>query len=131
MRGAERVVFALRPLGEARKAAALSDGTDAVAAPGENLVGVALVADVPDQPVMRRVEDMVQRNRELHDAEAGAQMATGLGYRIDQVMAQLIGDLPKAVRIKIPQVFRDADLVEKRRVGWLVQRLPPCRRKGV
>ena len=39
MRGAERIVFALRPLGEAGQAAALAQGADAIAPPGQDLVG--------------------------------------------------------------------------------------------
>jgi hypothetical protein len=50
--GAERVVFALRALGEAGQAAALAQRADAVAPSGQNLVRIGLVADVPDQPVV-------------------------------------------------------------------------------
>src|SRR3546814_19387009 len=56
VRGAERVVFALGALGEARQAAALAQRADAVAPPGQDLVRVALVADAPDQDVARGVE---------------------------------------------------------------------------
>ena len=51
MRGAERIVFALGALGEAGQAAALPQRADAVAAAGEDLVRIGLVADVPDQPI--------------------------------------------------------------------------------
>jgi hypothetical protein len=57
MRGAERVVFALAALGEAGQAAALAQRADAVAPAGQDLVRIGLVADVPDQPVARRIED--------------------------------------------------------------------------
>ena len=77
MGGAERVVFALRALGEAGQAAALAQGADAVAPAGEDLVRIGLVADVPDQAVLRRVEDVVQRDGQLDHAQAGAEMAAG------------------------------------------------------
>ncbi len=70
MRRAERVVFALGALGEAGQAAALAQRADAVAPAGQDLVRIGLVADVPDQPVARRVEDVVQRDGQLDDAEA-------------------------------------------------------------
>src|SRR5436190_7622896 len=54
--GAERVIFALGPLGEAAEPPALPDGADAVAAAGYNLVRITLVADIPDQLVGRRIE---------------------------------------------------------------------------
>ena len=64
---AEGVVFALRALGEARQAVRLAQGPDPVATAGEDLVRVGLVADVPDQPVARRVEHVMQRHRQLDD----------------------------------------------------------------
>ena len=48
MRGAERVVLALAAPGEARQAAALAEGADAVAPAGQDLVRIGLVADIPD-----------------------------------------------------------------------------------
>ena len=61
MRRAERIVFALAPLGEAAEAATLAQRADAVAAPGQDLVRIALMPDVPDQPVARRIENIVDR----------------------------------------------------------------------
>ena len=58
--GAERIVVALGALGETGQSAAGAQGADAVAAAGEDLVRVGLMADVPDQPVARRVEDVMQ-----------------------------------------------------------------------
>ncbi len=89
MGGAEAVVFALGPLGESGETAALAKGADAVAATGEDLVRIGLVADVPDELVLRRVEHMVQGDRQLDDAEAGAEMAAGDRHRADRFGAQL------------------------------------------
>ena len=69
MRGAERIVVALGALGEAREAAAGAQGANTVAATGEDLVRIGLMADVPDQPVIWGVEHIVQCNGELDDAE--------------------------------------------------------------
>ena len=75
------IVFALAALGEAGKAAARAQRMDAVAPAGENLVRIGLMADVPDQPIARRIEDIMERDRQFDDAEPGAQMAPGLGQR--------------------------------------------------
>ena len=83
MRGAERVVFALGALGEAGQPAALAQGADAVAPAGQDLVRIGLVADVPDQPVVRRVEDVMQRDGQFDHAKPGAEMAAGLGDGVD------------------------------------------------
>ncbi len=53
MRGTERVVIALAALGKAGEPAALTQGADTVTPPGEDLVRIGLVANIPDQPVMR------------------------------------------------------------------------------
>ena len=77
MADAERVVLAFLALRERREAVLLLDRGDAVAAAGQDLVRIALVADVPDQAVARRVEQVVQRDGQLDHAQAGAEMAAG------------------------------------------------------
>src|SRR3546814_4461660 len=56
VRRAEGVVDALLAAGESGEAAALAQGADAVAPAGEDLVRIALMRDVPDQLVPRRLE---------------------------------------------------------------------------
>ena len=91
MRGAERVVFAFGALGEAGEPALGAQRADAVAAACQDLVRIGLVADVPDQAVVRRVEDMVQRDGQFDDAEAGAEMAARDGHGVDEFGAQFGG----------------------------------------
>ena len=93
MGGAERVVFAFGALGEAGQPAALAQRADAVAPAGQDLVRIGLVADVPDELVARRVEHVVQRDRQLDHAEAGAEMAAGDRDRVDGLLAQLVRKL--------------------------------------
>ena len=90
---AERIVFAFVPLGEAIEAAILSDLADAATRAGQNLAGTGLVAYVPNQPVARRVEDVVERHGQFNDAKPGAEVAARLGRRIDGLGAQFIGKL--------------------------------------
>ena len=117
MRGAERVVLALGALGEAGQAAALTQRADAVAPPGEDLVRIGLVADVPDQLVVGRVEHVVQRHREFHDAEAGAEMAAGLGDGVDGLGTQFVGELAQLLGGKVLQIAGKADAIEQRGLG--------------
>ena len=117
MRRAEGVVFALGALGEARQAAALTQRTDAIAPPGQDLVRVALVAHVPDQAVFGRVEDVVDRHGQLDHTEAGAQMPTGGADRIDHFGAQFVGQLAQLATLKFPEVGGKIDLVEQGRFG--------------
>ena len=115
MGGAERVVIALGALGEAGQAAAGAQRADAVAAAGQDLVRIGLMADVPDQAVARGVEDVVQRRGQFDDAKAGAEMAAGDRHRIDGFLAQFVGDLPDLFHLEPAQIFRRADGIEKRR----------------
>ena len=80
MADAERVVRALAALGKAGNAAVHAQAVHAGAPAGEHLVRVALVADVPDQPVLRRVEDGVQGDGQFDGAEVGRQVAAGLRH---------------------------------------------------
>src|SRR2546425_6744612 len=54
--GAELIVLALAPPEESRQSALLPQRGEAVIAAGENLPRIALVADVPDDLVVRRIE---------------------------------------------------------------------------
>jgi hypothetical protein len=113
MSGAERVVFALGALGEARQPAAHAQRADAVAPAGEDLVRIGLMADVPDQPVARRVEHVVQRNGQLDHAEPGAQVPAGDGNGRNRLLAQLVGELAQLILGKPTQIVRGRNPVEQ------------------
>ena len=121
MRGAERVVFALGALGEAREAARLPQRADAVAPAGENLVRIGLVADVPDQPVARRVEDVMERDGELDHAQARAEMPAGDRNGVDRLLPQFVGQTLQVALGQSAQVFRRRDAVEKGRMFFVGQ----------
>ena len=93
MRGAEGIIFAFRPFREAGEAAALAQGPDPVPASGNDLVRIALMADIPDQPVFWCVEDIMDGSRQLDHAQAGTQMSAGCGYGIDHFGTQLVRKL--------------------------------------
>ncbi len=92
MADAEAVVVALAALGEAGEAVFLAQGGHAIAPPGQDLVRVGLVADVPDQPVGGGVEDVVQTDRQLDHAEPGREMTAGLRDGVDEIAPQLVDD---------------------------------------
>ena len=48
-----------------------------VAPAGDNLVGIGLVPDIPDDFIAGRIKNIVQRNGELNDAKARRQVAAG------------------------------------------------------
>ena len=91
--GSVAVVLALGAEHEAVEAAGLADGLKTVAAAGEDLVDVGLVADVEEDLVLGRVEDRMQGQSELDHAEIGAEMAAGFGESLDEEVADLLGEL--------------------------------------
>ncbi len=54
---------------------------------------VGLVARVPDDPVARRLQQSVERDRELDHAKRRAEVTAGLGDRADDRVADLGGEL--------------------------------------
>ncbi len=127
MARSERVVFAFRALGEAAQASALPEGADSVAPSGQDLVGVGLMADVPDDAIGRRVEYVVERHRQFDDPEACAQMPAGHRNRADRLGAQFAGDLGEVARAQFAQIGGRADLIQERRQR-LVTIVPRARR---
>ena len=83
------VVGGLAPAREAADAVDLAQGVEPVEAAGEQLVRVGLVPRVPDDAVARRLEQPVERDRELDDAERRAEVAAGHGDGADDRLAQL------------------------------------------
>ena len=102
MAGAKRVVFAFGAAREAREAAALPQRADAVAPPGQDLVRIGLVADVPDQSIVRRVEHVVQRDSQLDHPEPRAEMAAGHRDGRNRLRSQFIREL---AQIAVLEVF--------------------------
>ena len=112
MPGAVAIVFAFGAQGESVEAVRLADGVEPVLAAGEQLVDVALVAHVPDKLVLRRAEDLVQRDGELDHAQVGAEVAAGFGQGVDQFLANLFGQLLALFEREFLYVFRAVNHVE-------------------
>ena len=90
MAGAERVVLAFGAAGERSEPAALLDRVQPVAPTCQHLVGIGLMADVPDDAIVRGVEDIMQGDRQLDRAKAGGEMAAAGAHGLDQKLAQLL-----------------------------------------
>ena len=52
-----------------------------------------VAAEIPNQPVPRRVEHVVQRNRQLDRAKTRREMPAGLGDRVEDRRAKLRANL--------------------------------------
>src|SRR5215472_6988390 len=120
MRGAEGVVITLGAARKSRDATPLPQGGHALAPPGQNLVRVALVADVPDDAVARRVEDVMQRDGELHRAKVGRQMPAGARDGFEDELAQLLRELRQILFAQAPQLRGVVDLLEETVHQWVL-----------
>ena len=89
-----RLVKPERPFAHTQRA-------DAVAPSGQNLVRIGLMADVPDDAVARRVEQVVQRDGQLDDAEPRPEVAAGDRDGVDRLLAQLVRDLTKLALVEL------------------------------
>ena len=87
---------------------------DAVAPAGEDLVRIGLMADVPDDPVLRRIEDVMQRDGQFDDAEARAEMAAGDGNGVDRGAPKVLGDRAQVGFRQSAQIGGDFHPVEDR-----------------
>ena len=125
VRSAEGVVFALGALGEAGQTAALAQGADAVPPTRQNLVRIALMADIPDQPVVRRVEDVMDRRRQLDHAEPCPEVSARHRDGVDHFRPQLVCKLAQVALRKLAKVARRTDGVEQRRFGAFVHGCDP------
>ena len=111
--GAHDVVLGLGDRAERREPAVLADRRELVAAAGQDLVRVGLVADVPEDLVARRVEQRVQRDGELAGAEVGAEVPADLADRVDDVLADLLGELGQLLVGELVQVLGAVDAIEQ------------------
>ena len=117
--GVTRAVTIMRTLGaveEAAHAAGLAEPAEGLApAAGEELVHVALVGDVKHELVLRGVEDAVQRDGELDDAEIGRHVPAVRRSHGDDFVAQFLREPRQLVRREGLDVIRAANLVQQPR----------------
>ena len=81
---------------------------------GEQLVDVGLVPGVQQDPVLRGVEDPVQRDGQLDHAEVGAEVSAGLGHRVDEEGTDLPRQLLELLRAEPVQIARSPDAGQQR-----------------
>ena len=116
MRSSERVVFAFDAPGEARQSAPLTERPNAVPSARQDFMWIGLMADIPDQPVARRVEQVMDGDREFDHAQSGAQVAAGHRDGVDHFLAEFVGKSRQLGLRQRAQICRRHDFVENRRL---------------
>jgi len=92
---------------------------------GDQLVHVRLVAGVEDDRVLGGVENPVQRDGELDDAEVRPEVAPGARDRRDEEVADLLGQLIQLGGVEGLDVVGSGNGVEQRHVGPPGMRVEP------
>ena len=82
---------------------------------------VRLMADVPQHLVARRLEQRVDRDRDLAGAQVGAEVPADLADRVDQELADLLRDLLQLVLGEPVEVLRAVDAGKDRGRGHVVR----------
>ena len=112
MPGAKRVERTLAPLEESGDPILLTEALHLVVPAREDLVRIALMADVPDELVGRRVERVVQRDRELHDAKPRPDVPSSSRADVDQALSNLASQYPQFVTAERPDIGRRLDALQ-------------------
>lgn len=113
MRRAKGVIFALAALGKTGKPTAGSNRANPVPPAGEDLMRIALMANIPDQPVFGCVEHIMDRRRQLNHAQPRAQMPAGYRNRANHLAAQFIGKLAQIANVQFAKVGGNLYLVQQ------------------
>ena len=91
MRGAKGVVNTFLAAGKTAQTTQLSHAAHLVVASRQHFVRVSLMPHIPDQSVFWGVENIMQSHRELYRAQIGTKVTACLRNRLNQTLAQAVG----------------------------------------
>ena len=93
----EGIVLALATARETAQSAQLAIRSECVATLGDDLVGVGLVPNVPNQLIVRRIEHVMEGGSQFDRTQARSQMSRIYGTLFDDVVAQFVAKLRKFI----------------------------------
>jgi hypothetical protein len=113
-------MFALRPKQKAIQSLVLPHRADAVETARKHFVDVTLVADIEDKLVLGGLENAVQGDRQLDNAEIWSEVAAGLRQDLYQLLAHFLRKLRQVLLAQRLYVRRRTDAIEQSGgAGWL------------
>src|SRR5580658_9811325 len=113
MAHSEGIILAFGPFGKAAQSIVFPITGELVPAPGEDLMAVGLMSDVPYQLVIRCVENEMQRHCQLYHAQAGRKVSAMDTHRIDNELAELVAKLLQLLPAQFLEVGRGIDGMEQ------------------
>ena len=110
MSATERVILALVRMRERLQTIQFAVRAELVTTPRQNLMSVCLVPHVPHNAVVRRVEHIMQRHRQLHHTQARSQMTRIHRQLLNDVTPQFIAHGRQFLHLQLAQVNRIINL---------------------
>ena len=83
------IILALLEFRKTAQALMLSECMKTILPSGDELMGIGLVTDIPDQFVTRGIEDIVEGDGQFNDPQARGQMAAGLCHGRDDNLSDI------------------------------------------
>jgi hypothetical protein len=87
--GAEGIMRGFAPFRESGQSAELTLAMKVVTPTGNDLMGIGLVADIPDEAVIGGVKAVVERQSQFDCAEIGSEMSASLRERLKEKTSQI------------------------------------------
>src|SRR5258705_5090430 len=98
------IVLAFASFRKTAKSLVFPVGYKIIATPGEDLVTISLVPDVPNQLIIRRIVNIMKCGSQLNHAKAGAKMAAMNADYIYNILAKFITNLVEFFSWQLLQV---------------------------
>ncbi len=106
------VVLGLGATGISGQPPLLAQGREVLPS-GQQFVHVRLMTGVENDGVMRGIEDAVNRHRDLNDAKVRPEVPPGARDRIDEVVADLVGQITELLPLHQLEVGGAVDCAEQ------------------
>src|ERR1051326_257245 len=104
MTRAKGVVLRFVASQKSTNAAVLFDGWQQITPARKNFMRVGLMADVPNQAIVRRIKRIMKRDRQFDCAERSARMAAHPGHGFKNKGTNFVGYLGQLIETQTPQV---------------------------
>ena len=109
----ECIEFTFAPFRKSGNPIVLAVRMENILSASEDFVAVRLVANVPNQQILWRIENVVKCDGKFDDAETRAKMSFFFGNDIDDEIAQFHGQMRQLLPREFSQVIRENDIWQK------------------
>jgi len=83
-------------------------------ASGQQFVGIGLIAGIPHDFVFRRIQEILQRDRQLHHTQIGGQVPPDIRNHRKDLLTDLLAQFRKLLRGEAFQISGTVDIFQQR-----------------